>query len=636
MRKADTYCLAARSEPSYTSHTLISETFMRAALLLAASLLTLCAPLGAQTAPAKTAPPMAAMASAETPSARLKALFAQSDEDNLRRNPIGTLFRGDPRYSDQFGDYISDAYLAAEKAAAETELKALAAIPRDRLSVDEKISYDVFKWQRTTDLRGLQPDIIAATATRPIDHFYGIHVQYADLASGEGSAPFKTVQNYDDNLKRLAGFDGFLDAAVGRFKQGVATGVVQPKLVVNNVLGQLDVLIAQGVTGSTFYKPVTKFPADFSDADKARLTAAYTAQVRDGIVPALTRLRDYLKNDYLPHARDGVGLAAMPGGKSLYQYLIQTQTTTNMTPAQVHALGLSEVKRILGEMEKVKQRAGFKGTLAEFFVAVRTDPKLHPASVQAFGDGFRAIGKRVDVAIPKEFSTIPKTPLEIRPVPSFLEKNQAGAYYNGGTPDGKRPGIFYYNTYDLKTRTTTTMETLYMHEGIPGHHFQISLAQENTSLPAFQRFGGNTAYAEGWALYSESLGAEMGMYTDPYQLYGHLDDEMLRALRLVVDSGIHDLGWSRDKAIQYMMANSAMGITDATSEVERYIAIPGQALAYKVGQLTIRRLRTKAEHALGPKFDVRDFHAQVLMSGALPMAVLEDKIDNWIAVKKRG
>ncbi len=611
---------------------------MRAALLLAASLLAIAQPALAKNGPCGTFEGSGDPNCNVNPqsSAALKALFATSDEASLKRNPIGTLFRGDPRYADRFGDYISNAYIAAEKRAAEDELRALAAIPRDLLTDDEKISYDVFKWQRTTDLRGLQPDLVAATITRPIDHFQGFHTFYADLSSGEGTAPFKTVQNYDDNLKRLTGFDAYLDAAIGRFRQGVASGVVQPKLVVNNVIGQLDTLIAQGVTGSTFYKPVTKFPENFSDADKARLTAAYTAQVKDGIIPALTRLRNYLKIDYLPKSRDAVGLAAMPGGKALYKYLIETQTTTDMTPAQVHALGLSEVKRILGEMEKVKQRVGFKGTLAEFFVAVRNDPKLHPASVQAFGDGFRAIGKRVDVAIPREFSTIPKTPLEIRPVPDFLEKNQAGAYYNGGTPDGKRPGVFYYNTYDLKTRTTTTMETLYMHEGIPGHHFQISLAQENASLPAFQRFGGNTAYAEGWALYSESLGAEMGMYTDPYQLYGHLDDEMLRALRLVVDSGIHDLGWSRDQAIAYMMANSAMGKTDATSEVERYIAIPGQALAYKVGQLTIRRLRTKAEHELGAKFDVRDFHAQVLMSGALPMAVLEEKIDNWIATKKHG
>ena len=603
---------------------------MRTRLLLTALLLGV-APAAALAQPA--APPAAAQSE---PSARLKALFDASDEANLQRNPIGTLFRGDPRYADQFGDYISNAWVAAEKAAAQSDLAALAAIDRAKLSAEDQISYDVFKWQRTTDLRGLQPDLLAATIVRPIDHFFGLHLQYADLASGEGTAPFKTIADYDNNLKRLAGFDGFLDAAIGRFRQGLASGVTQPKLVVNNVIGQLDTLIAQGVTGSTFYKPVTKFPADFSAADKARLTAEYARAVETGIIPAVTRLRDFLKTEYLPKARDSVGLAGMPGGKALYQYLIESQTTTDMTPAQVHALGLSEVKRITAEMEKVKAQVGFKGSLAEFFVAVRDDPKLHPASAAEFGDDFRAIGKRVDTAIPKLFSTIPKSPLEIRPVPPFLEKNQAGAYYNGGTPDGSRPGVFYYNTYDIKSRSKPTEETLYLHEAIPGHHFQISVAQENAALPAFQRFGGNTAYAEGWALYAESLGRELGMFKDPYQMYGHLDDEMLRALRLVVDSGIHDLGWSRDEAINYMMANSAMGRTDATAEVERYIAIPGQALAYKVGQLQIRKLRDRAEAALGPKFDVRDFHAQVLGSGALPMAVLEAKIDRWIAAQRAG
>jgi uncharacterized protein (DUF885 family) len=602
---------------------------MRLVLLAAASLAAL-----AVTAPAAAQAPAAAVDT--SPHGQLFALFAASDEAQLKRNPIGTIFRGDPRYADQFGDYISDAYLAAEKKAAEDDLAALGRIDRSKLSDSDKVSYDTFKWQRTTDLRGLQPDILAATVVRPIDHFQGFHTFYPDIASGEGAAPFKTVQNYDDNLKRLTGFDNFLDQSIARFRQGMKSGVTQPKLVVNNVIGQLDLLIAQGVEGSTFYKPVKNFPKDFSEADKARLTAAYAEQIRTGIIPAFTRLRDFLKNEYLPVARESVGLSGMPGGKNLYQYLIQSQTTTDMTPAQVHALGLSEVKRILGEMDKVRVQTGFKGDLKAFFKYVRENPQFHPASVQAFGDGFRAIGKRVDVAIPKEFSTVPKSPLEIRPVPAFLEKNQAGAYYQPGTPDGSRPGVFYYNTYDLPSRTTTTMETLYMHEGIPGHHFQTMLAIENTALPAFQRFGGNTAYAEGWGLYAESLGAEMGMYKDPYQLYGHLDDEMLRALRLVVDSGIHDLGWSRDQAIQYMMDNSAMGRTDATSEVERYIAIPGQALAYKVGQLTIRRLRTKAEAALGPKFDVRDFHAQVLDTGALPMAVLEAKIDRWIAARKKG
>jgi uncharacterized protein (DUF885 family) len=284
-------------------------------------------------------------------------------------------------------------------------------------------------------------------------------------------------------------------------------------------------------------------------------------------------------------------------------------------------------------MEEVKTRVGFKGTLPEFFNFIRTDPQFKPKSKEDLTERYYAVGKRVDGTVGNLFSTLPKAKLEIRPVPAFREKNDAGGSYQQGTPDGSRPGVFYFNTSDLPSRTTPGIETLYLHEAVPGHHFQISLAQENESLPPFQRFGGNTAFVEGWALYAESLGPELGMFKDPYQLQGRYDDEMLRAMRLVVDTGLHSKGWTRDQAIQYMLDHSAMGKTDATAEVERYIAIPSQALAYKVGQLTISRLRAKAEKALGPKFDVRDFHAQVLMSGALPMAVLEQKIDDWIVSK---
>ena len=287
-------------------------------------------------------------------------------------------------------------------------------------------------------------------------------------------------------------------------------------------------------------------------------------------------------------------------------------------------------------MSKVKAAVGFKGSLADFAKHLSTDPKFTPASADAMRDAFIGIDKKVLAAVPRDFVLVPQSKLEIRPVPAYKEKTEAGGSYLSGTPDGSRPGVFYYNSYDLPSRFTWEFETLFLHEGIPGHHFQLSLAQENTTLPAFQRFGGNTAYVEGWALYSESLGTELGMFSDPYQMYGHLDDEILRAMRLVVDTGIHAQGWSRDRAIAYMLNNSALSRVDATAEVERYIANPSQALAYKIGQLTIRRLRTKAEQALGARFDVRAFHAQVLMSGALPMAVLERKIDDWIASVKAG
>ena len=594
--------------------------------LLAVTLLA-SMPLAAQLTPTPAA-------TAATPAARLKALFAASDEANLVRNPIFALFRGDRRFDGQFGNFLTDAYDAAEKVAAETDLAALRRIDRATLSRDDRISYDTFKWQRTTDLAGYKPALLRAANDRPIDHFQGFQTLVPDLSSGEGAGPFKTTKDYDDNLKRLDGYIAIIDRSIVRMKQGLADKVTNPRLVMANVVGQLDALIAEGVEGSTFYKPVKKFPDAVAAADRARLTAAYAAYIRDKLTPAHTRLHDFIRDVYLPQARTTVGLGQMPGGKALYRYLVAARTTTDMTPEAIHALGLSEVARITAAMEKAKTAAGFKGTLPEFVAFLRSDKRFAPASRDAMRDDFTAINSRVLAVVGKDFSLVPKSVLEIRPVPAFKEKTDAAGSYQGGAPDGSRPGVFYYNAYDLPSRKSWGFETLFLHEGIPGHHFQISLAQENAALPAFQRFGGNTAYVEGWALYSESLGDELGFFKDPYQRYGHLNDEMLRAMRLVVDTGIHNEGWSRDRAIAYMLDNSAMSRTDATSEVERYIAIPSQALAYKVGQLTIRRLRTKAETALGNRFDVRAFHAQVLDTGALPMAVLEAKIDDWIAATK--
>jgi uncharacterized protein (DUF885 family) len=587
----------------------------------------------AAAAQAQAADRIAAGPMVETPSARLTQLFIASDEANLKRNPLQGLFRGDMRYADQFGDYISDAYIAAEKAAVEADLKALAAIDRSKLTPDEQISYDVFKWQRETDLKGYAPALLAASVPRPIDHFNGVHQFVPDIFSGNSVAQFKTLKDYEDNLKRLDGFVVTMDRSLDRMKQGVSTGVVQPKLVSERVLRQLDSAVTAGVDGSPLMMPVQKFPAGISPADQARLKAAYADMVGNKVLPSYARMRDYLRDTYLPASRgnEKPGLVSLPGGPDLYRYLVRTQTTTDMTPDQIHSLGLSEVERIQGEMRKVMQQVGFKGDLKAFFAHIKTDPKFKPESREALTQGYYDVGKRVDVALPKLFRTIPKTKLEIRPYPEFLEKDSAGGSYQSGTPDGARPGIFYFNAYDLPSRTTPGMETLYLHEGAPGHHFQIALAQENTRLPNFQRFGGNTAFVEGWALYAESLGRELGMFTDPYQYYGRLDDEMLRAMRLVVDTGLHAKGWSRQQAIDYMMANSSQGDTDVVNEVDRYVAMPGQALAYKVGDLRIQAARKRAEQALGKDFDIRAFHEQVLMTGALPLEVLDAKIDRWIA-----
>ncbi len=597
-------------------------------ILLAGAALT--APF-ATAAVAQTAP---AAATTQTEGQRLAALFAADDEGSLKRNPLNALFRGDMRYADRFGDFISDEYFANERKAAEANLENLKAIDREKLNPTDKIAYDVFKQGQIDALKGLSKEIMDLTVVRPLNHFFGFHTFYPTFASGQGAAPFKTVQDYENNLKRHKEFIVLMDRSIDRFRQGMASGVFETKMTITNVVDQLNTQLAQSTEESPYFGPVKKFPEGFSDADKARLTAEYRDIIEKGLYPANTRLRDFLRDSYLPLAREQVGLSAMKGGDMLYQYQIEQTTTLPLKADEIHNLGLSEVARIKTGMEKIKNEVGFKGTLPEFFEHLRTDPKFKPASREALTQGYYDIGKKVDGLISTQFKYLPKAPLEIKPYEEFREKYEAGGSYQNGTPDGSRPGTFYFNAYDLPSRTTPGMTTLYLHEGAPGHLFQISIAQENEALPAFMRFGGNTAYVEGWALYSETLGYDMGLFKDPYQRFGTLSDEMLRAMRLVVDTGLHSKGWTREQAIDYMLANSDMGKTDATAEVERYIAIPSQALAYKIGAITILRLKDKAKKAMGAKFDVREFHNQVLNTGALPLAVLEKKIDDWIAASK--
>ena len=609
--------------------------------LLASTMIALAACATTQSpqsaAPAEAATPTEApQASAQSEHDRLFALFNASDEASLKRNPLNAIFRGDMRYAEHLGDNITDEYFAAEKSALESDLATLATIDRSKLNETDQLAYDVFKFTSEDMLRGFQPDLLALSRVRPMNHFYGSHTFYPTFASGKGAAPFKTLEDYENNLKRHKEFVTYLDRAIGRWREGMAAGVVDTKLTVRNMIEQLDTQLKQKPEDSPSLGPVKEFPDSISAADRARLTAEYRAAVTGEIYPALTRVRDFLKTEYLPVAREGVGLMYMKGGDQLYRYLIKSTTTLDMTPEEIHQLGLNEVARITAEMEKVRQEVGFKGNLQKFFDYLRTSTKFQAKSREELTQGYYAIGKTVEAKVPTYFSTIPKAPLVIRPYEPFREKFEAGGSYEQGTPDGSRPGTFYFNAYDLPARSTWEMTTLFLHEGEPGHHFQISLAQENEALPPFMRFGGNTAYVEGWALYAETLGYDMGLYKDPYQRFGTLNDEMLRAMRLVVDTGIHSKGWTRDQSIAYMLGHSGMSRTDATAEVERYIAIPSQATAYKIGALTIQRLRRKAEAELGPKFDIRDFHAQVLMTGALPLSILEQKIDRWIAEKKAG
>lgn len=565
---------------------------------------------------------------------RLFRLFEESDESSLKRNPLDGIYRGDLRQAGHYGDYITDAYFAAERASAEADLAALHAIDRSRLNATDQIAYDVFKYSAKEYLSGLQPEMLALRAVRPMNHFFGAHTSYPTFASGKGAAPFKTQGDYENNLKRHDGFVTYIERAIGRFRQGLESGVVETKMTVRNMIEQLDAQLAQRPEESPYFGPVKQFPESIAAAEREQLTQEYRQAIVTNIYPALTRLRDFLKTEYLPHARDGHGLVYMKGGDRLYRYLVQSSTTLPLTPEEIHQTGLSEVARITGEMEKAKKEIGFVGTLQQFFNHLRTDPKYKRPTREALTQDYYDIGTRVDAKLLDYFSRLPKAKLEIRPYEPFREKFEAGGSYDEGAADGSRPGIFYFNAYDLPSRTTPGQTSLYLHEGAPGHHFQIMLARENDALPPFMRFGGSTAFQEGWALYSETLGYDMGFYDDPIQRFGTLSAEMLRAMRLVVDTGIHSKGWTREQAIDYMMSRSDMGKTDVTAEVERYIAVPSQALGYKIGAMKIQQLRRKAEAELGGKFDIREFHAEVLMTGSLPLAILEQKIDRWIAIRK--
>jgi uncharacterized protein (DUF885 family) len=600
-------------------------TSFRKALLAATAVSLVAAVPGAALAQDTTA-----TTEQETERDRLFELFEESDDRGLELNPLGRLFRGDDTNADRLGDYLTDSSFYASRLDTQLNLALLDQIDRSKLDPTDQLAYDVLKYQQETALRGQSDEIRALTEVRPINHFRSFHTFYPNFASGNGAAQFKTIANYEDNLSRHDDYIAISDRAIERSREGMESGVLETKLTIGRAIEQLDTLLAVPLAESQFMGPVQNFPDDFSEADKARLTAAYEAKTRE-INAAHERVRDFLRDEYLPMARDSIGLSQMKGGDKLYAQLIEQTTTLPLEADYIHNLGLSEVARIKGSLEALQAEVGYEGTLNEFFDYVRTDEQFKPESREWLTQDFYRIGEIVDGKIGDYFSLLPKSELKIEPYDVSIERYSAGGSYQSGAPDGSRPGTFYFNAYDLPSRLTTGNVTLYLHEGAPGHHFQISLAQENTDLPAFMRFGGTTAFVEGWALYSETLGYDMGLFDDPWARYGTLQDEQLRAMRLVVDTGIHSKGWTRDQAIDFMLDNSGMTRTEVENEVDRYIAIPSQALAYKIGALKIQELRDRARKQLGSRFDIKDFHAQVLNTGGLPLPVLESKIDRWIA-----
>jgi uncharacterized protein (DUF885 family) len=592
-----------------------------------------CASPSAADAQVASAAPATQVPETGAPSRRqqLDAIFESYFEDALKLSPLTATFIGDARYNDQLPNSIGPDYIATARALNHRYLEAIKAIDPGSLAPADRISYDIFLAERERELRAER----FPSELLPLNQAGSLLTLMPALGAGGNAQPFATVKDYDNWLKRLDGLAVWMDQAIVNLRAGAQRGVVQPRAVMEKVLPQLDAMAVARAQDSQYFAPVKQFPDTFADADRERLTAAYTRQLDTTLLPAYRRLRDFVRDEYLPQTRSTVAWTALPDGAAWYQYYVQEHTTTTMSAEEIHRLGLSEVARIRAEMDGVRQQVGFKGDLPAFFEFLETDPRFYFTRGADLLEGYRALKTRIDAALPKLFSVFPKADYEVREVEAFRAESAAGGSYQPPSADGSRPGIFYVNTFNLKAQPKYGMETLSLHEAAPGHHFQVAIQQELEGVPRFRRFGGDyTAYVEGWALYAESLGKELGFFTDPYQWFGRLNDEMLRAMRLVVDTGLHAKGWSREQAIRFMLDNSTMAESDVVSEVDRYVAWPGQALGYKVGDLALQGLRRKAQAALGPKFDVRDFHRVVLSDGAVPLDVLEAKVERWVAERR--
>ncbi len=499
------------------------------------------------------------------------------------------------------------------------------------LNTEDRLSYDIFKWELGTKLEGLNyPGNLL-----PFNQFTGLPLTLGQLGSGQSFQPFRNLKDHEDWLLRARAFGPWSDSAIVYFRKGIASNFVLPRALVLKMIPQLEAMVTDKVENNLFYGPVSQLKTDPDTAAVKKLTHEYVVLIRETIIPSFKKLADFLRTEYLPRARTSSGLSALPGGAAYYAYLVKDQTTTTETPAAIYQTGLEEVSRIRAIMDSVRQAVGFHGDLAAFFAYMKSDKKFmpykRPEEVLA---AFEAIHQRMQPRLRELFDHTPKTGFEIRQTEAFRAAS-ASAEYNQGSPDGKRPGIFYVPILDAtKFNTTSGMESLFLHEAIPGHHYQISLQQEDSLLPKFRRFGGNNAYVEGWALYCESLGKELGLYTDPYQYMGALGDEIHRAIRLVVDVAIHTRGMTREQAIKYMMDNEQISKDGATAEIERYMASPAQALGYKIGAMKIRALRAKCRQALGDKFRLAAFHDEILKDGAMPLEVLEKKMDAWADAQK--
>jgi uncharacterized protein (DUF885 family) len=568
---------------------------------------------------------MPAIAQAPDEGKRLHAFFAGEWERGLREGPEGASLQGDRRYNDRW----SDLSLPAIEASARADRDALARITgfdRAKLTPADQLNYDTYLW--------LQQNRVARQRFReylqPISHQGGI--QSADgLAEG---LPFATTRDYRDWLARMRALPVAIDQVIVLMKEGVKAGKVPPKVLMQRVPAQIAAQVVDDPAKSPFYRPFLKFPAGVPEADRAALQAEAREAIAQRIVPAYRTLQAYFNAQYLPKTRAGIAVSDLPDGRAYYDFLAADYTTTRLTADQIHEIGLKEVARIRGEMEKIRVEVGFQGDLAAFFTHLRTDPTFFHKTPEALLDAYRAISKRIDPELVKVFRTLPRQPYGVRPIPDNIAPDTTTAYYQQGASDGSRAGYYYVNLYKPESRPTWEMMPLSLHEAVPGHHFQFARGLELPDAPMFRRTAYFVAYGEGWGLYAEQLGYDMGLYDDPYDRMGQLAYEMWRAVRLVVDTGMHAKGWSRERAIAYFKDNAPKAELDIVNEIDRYIGTPGQALAYKIGQIRISGLRAKAKAALGDKFDVRDFNDAVIETGSVPLETLEKHIDAWIAARR--
>ena len=558
---------------------------------------------------------------------KLHDFFAAEWDYTMQQNPTFASTLGDRRFNDKWEDDSLAAYNARQEHAKQA-LQRLQQINRAQLNAQDQLSYDLFKDKVEKAIEGFQfKDYLA-----PMDQRGGIQTlnQLADQLR------FSTVKDYEDWIARLRAFPGYADQTIALLRAGIKERVLQPKVIMQRIPAQIDKQIVDDPKKSSFYKPFLKFPDNFSQADRDRLAASGEQAIREGIVPAFRKLKQVFEAEYLPASFDQVGVWQQPNGDKAYAYYARLFTTTDLTPEEIHTIGLKEVARINAEMDKVMQDTGFKGTREQFFNYLRTDPKFFYKTGDEILEGTRALAKHIDPNLLKVFRTLPRTPYGVEPIPDAIAPDTTTAYYNAPAADGSRAGTYYVNLYKPESRPKWEMLSLALHESVPGHHLQIALSRELGDVPAFRKYGGYTAFTEGWGLYAESLGYDMGLYDDPYSRFGQLTYEMWRAVRLVVDTGMHYKHWTRQQAIDYFKENAPKAELDIVNEIDRYIAWPGQALAYKIGQLKLTELRQRAATQLGPKFDLKEFHDAVLLQGAMPLSVLEQRIDRWIAQKKQA